>query len=147
MFKDFLSGIIALSFFGTICEMIMPKGAIEKYFKLAFGFMMMFVLVSPVTKSIDSTEFEFSFDELMSNEEISAKNDYYILKMHEENIQKQVLERVGGNAQVYVEIFADGTVKSVTIRGVRVNDTVINELKTMLGCENITNIQGDNIDN
>ncbi len=147
MFKDFLTGIIALAFFGTVCEMIMPKGAIEKYFKLAFGFMMMFILISPVAKGINGTKFEFSFDELMSNEEISAKNDYYILKMHEENIQKQVLEKVGDNAQVFVEVFTDGTVKSVTIRDVNVHDTVINELKTTLGCENITNIQGDDIDN
>lgn len=143
MFKEFVISIISLAFLCTVSDMIMPEGSMKKYFKLAMGFMMMCVLISPVTKIIDIAPFEFSFKQDMSNEEISAKSDAYILKMHEENIREHILNIIGNNAEAFVEINSDGTVKNVVIRCSYVSEGTLKSLKSELGCENIKVISED----
>ena len=138
MLKTFLQSVIALAFLGTVCDMMMPENAVKKYFKLTFGFMMIFILINPLTKNINTTDFEFSFDEFMSNEEIKSTSDSYILKMHEENISNYVSEKTGCKSeQIFVELYSDGAVKSVAIRDAVVPYGIIADLKIELGCEKI----------
>lgn len=147
MFKEFAINIIALAFLGAVLEMITPNGTMRKYFKLVMGFMMMLALISPIKKGADMGNFEFSFDAETSEEEIQAKSNAYILKLHEDNIVNYIKSYLGQDTEVFVEIFSDGNVKSVSIQGKYVSEEKLATIKSELGCENIKVIGGDNVEN
>lgn len=137
MFKEFMTGVISLAFLCTISNMLMPEGTLKKYLSLTFGFMMIATLIMPMVKIKDCEPFEFSFDYDMNSEEINAKSDAYILELHEENIRKHIKELFGENAEVFIELYADGRVKSVDIYTEKFNLTDLEKLKKTLGCDNI----------
>ncbi len=147
MFKEFAVNVISLAFLGSIVEMISPEGTIKKYIKLIMGFMMIAILIAPFGKNSHIPQFEFSLDYDITNEEIRAKSDAYTLKLHEENIVNYVKSVLGENVEVFVEIYTDGNVKSVTVRGISVGEDVLNSLKNELGCEKIEVISGDDFEN
>ena len=137
MFKEFVTRVISLAFLCIVSEMIMPEGSMKKYLHLAVGFMMMCVLISPVTNLLNPESFEFSFDSEMTNEEIIAESEAYILKLHEENIREHVINIYGHECEVFVKVNSDGMVKEVIIRSDISDNLRINRLKEELGCENI----------
>lgn len=142
MIKEFIFSVVGIAFLETACEMIIPEGNMKKYFKLAMGFIMMCVLLKPVTELTDFKKFEFSFDENLTEAELRAESDAYILKIHEDNIRKKILEICGENTQVFIELYSDGNIKSIALRG-NVSDSNIMYLKEELGCENITVARGE----
>lgn len=137
MFKEFMVNIISLSFLCVVSDMLMPEGAIKKYLRLTFGFMMMCTLIMPMAEMIDIEPFEFSFDSNMSNEEITAKSDAYILKVHEKNVANYIVELFGEGTEAFVELYSDGKVKSVVIYTENNNALLTEQVKEALGCENI----------
>ncbi len=136
MIKNFICSIIGVAFLSTVCEMIAPEGKLKKYYKLIMGFVMMAVLLKPLTNISDFPTFEFSVNESITEEELLAAGNAYILKIHEENIRQKILDICGENIEVFIELFTDGRVKSVDIKG-KVNSSNIEQLKKELGCENI----------
>ena len=137
MFKDFIINVISLAFFCVISDMLMPEGTMKKYLSLTFGFMMICTLAMPLTRIINAEPFEFSFDSSMSNEEINAKSDAYILKLHEENIRAYITEIYGNDTEAFVDLYSDGSIKSVAVHTPNNDPILLKELKEILGCENI----------
>ena len=137
MFRSFFSGVIPLAFFAIVSDMLMPEGTLKKYMSLTFGFMMMCTLIAPVKSFINTTPFEFSFDAEMSNEEITAKSDAYVLKLHEENIREYIRQIIGENAEVFIDLYSDGQVREVIIYTDTNNPLLLSQLKQTLGCDNI----------
>lgn len=137
MFKEFMISIISLSFLCVVSDMLMPEGALKKYLRLTFGFMMMCTLIMPMTKIIDIEPFEFSFDNGIGNEEIAAKSDAYILKKHEENVANYITELFGEGTEAFIELYSNGSVKGVVIYTENSNASLAEEVKRTLGCENI----------
>ena len=109
----------------------------KKYLKLVFGFMIMSALLNPVTKLKQTEPFRFSFDSEITNEEIQAKSDAYILKIHEDNIKKHIETYFNPDAEIFIELFSDGSVKSVKIYCENPDILIKEKLKSTLGCENI----------
>lgn len=137
MFKEFITSVVSLSFLAVVSDMLMPEGTMKKYLSLTFGFMMMCALIAPITKTSEIELFEFSFDSEITNDEIQAKSDAYILKLHEENIRKYIVETFGEGTEAFVQLYADGRVKGVTIYTQNQDLHLLNEMKKTLGCENI----------
>lgn len=142
MLKDFIVSVLSVVFLGTVCEMIIPDGSLKKYFKLVIGFIMMSTLIYPVKNIKSAPEFEFSFEYPMSEEEIRAESDAYILKLHEETIQNRISEICGDDVKIFTEIFSDGTIKEITLRG-NVSKSEIDKIIKETGCKNIKAINGD----
>ena len=137
MFKSFFSGVISLAFFAIVSDMLMPEGTLKKYMSLTFGFMMMCTLIAPVKSLINTAPFEFSFDAEISNEEIRAKSDAYVLKLHEDNIREYIRQIMGENAEVFIDLYSDGQVREVIIYTDTNNPLLLSQLKQTLGCDNI----------
>lgn len=143
MIKSFILSVIGTVFMGTVCEMIIPEGNLKKYFRLAMGFVMMSVLISPVKNLSELPEFEFSFTDTMTEEELRAESDAFILKLHEENIKTRIKELCGDKTEVFVEVFSDGRVKSVKLAGSSITDGIIESIKKETGCENVIFVSGE----
>ncbi|MBQ8541032.1 MAG: stage III sporulation protein AF [Clostridia bacterium] len=137
MLKSFIVSIVSISFLCIVSDMIIPEGTMKKYLKLVFGFMIMSALLAPVTKFKQTEPFRFSFDSEISNEEITAKSDAYILKIHEDNIRKHIETYFAGDTEIFIELFSDGRVKSVKIYCEKPDILIEEKLKSTLGCENI----------
>lgn len=147
MFKEFIIKVISLAFLCIVSDMLMPEGTMKKYLSLTFGFMMMCTLIMPITRVIDTEPFEFSFEGEISNEEINAKSDAYILKLHEENVRKYVIDAFGEGTDAFVELYSDGSIKSVVVYTKKDDAILIGKLKETLGCENIKVIKRNENDN
>lgn len=136
MIKNFIFSVIGISFLSTACEMLIPEGKMKKYYKLVMGFIMMCVLINPISNITTFEKFEFSFSESITEEELLAESEAYILQMHKENIEKRIKEICGEETQAFIELYADGLVKSVVLKGnVTMEKLVL--LKEELGCEDI----------
>ncbi len=137
MLKDFVVSIASISFLCVISHMITPEGTMKKYIKLVFGFLVMSTLLMPAIKIKETEPFSFSFDSEISNEEINAKSEAYILKIHEDNIRKHVESYFDSSPEVFVELFSDGRVKSVKVYCDNPDFLIMEKLKSELGCESI----------
>lgn len=142
MFKEFTVNVIALAFLATACEMIIPEGGMKKYFNLFMGFMMMLVLIKPFTFIHDIPRLDLTFDTEMTNEEIEAKSNAYILQKHKENIISYIKESTGCEGEIFVELYSDGKIRSVVIKNADITNDESDRLKEELGCDNIE-ITGD----
>ena len=138
MIKEFITKIAGVVFLGTACDMLIPEGNLKKYYKLAMGFIVICVLTKPLVGFVEIPSFEFTDIETMSEEEILAQSDAYILKMHEDNIKSEIEKIVGENTEVYVRLYSDGRVKSVWLKGGNLVNEKIEEIKNLTGCEDIT---------
>ena len=132
-----LTSIAGAIFISVVCEMIMPEGSVKKYVRLAIGFMMISVIISPFTKGIELPELDFEIEAGFSKEELEARNDAYILDIHRKNIEKRAEEMCGEGAKAYAEVFSDGTVHSVRIEAEGDISYMLPEIKKEFGCENI----------
>lgn len=141
MIKTIIISIIGIVCVSTICDMIMPEGSIKKYYKLAMGFITMCVILSPITGIKDISQYEFSFDGGMSEEELRAESDAMVLSMHKTTIINRVKEITGTKKEVFVEIYSDGRVKSISIYK-PVTDEAISKIQQETGCTDIK-ILGD----
>lgn len=142
MIKELIISVIGIAFLSVACEMIMPEGKMKKYYKLVIGFILMCVLMQPLSSITEFKEFEFSLGENITEEELLAESEAYILKFHEENIKNHVLDMCSDGTEVFVDLYSDGLVKSVVIRG-NIAEGNLAYLKKELGCENITVKNGD----
>lgn len=137
MIKSFISGIAGAVFLAVACEMIMPEGCMKKYIRLAMGFVMISVMISPFINGAKLPEFEFDFDSAYTEEELTAQSRAYILSYHRENVEKRAREICGEGSKAYAEINSDGSVKSVRIESVNNVENKRAELAEEFGCENI----------
>lgn len=137
MIKSFISGIIGVVFLSVACEMIMPEGSMKKYIRLAMGFIMISVLISPFLKGGKTVELEFDFDSAYSEEELIAKSNAYILMYHRENIEKRAEEICGEGSKAYAEVNSDGSVRMVSIQSENNLENKRDALVKEFGCENI----------
>lgn len=137
MIKSFISGIVGVVFLAVACEMIMPEGCMKKYIRLAMGFVMISVMISPFIKGAKLPEFEFEFDSAYTEEELTAQSNAYILMYHRKNIEKRAREICGEGAKAYAEVNSDGSVKSIRIESENNIENKRAELVKEFGCENI----------
>lgn len=144
MIKEFLLTLVGVVFLSTACEMLIPNGSVKKYYQLAIGFVVMCVMVKPLTNIIQFSDFEFTFDSEMSEAQMQAESNAYILKLHEENIRKRIIEICGRDTDVFVELFTDGRVKSIRMRGEGIGADKILKIKEEMGTDNVEIVSGEN---
>lgn len=145
--KSFIAQIAGAVFISVVCEMIMPKGSVKKYVRLAIGFMMTAILLSPLSGSVKLPEIDTFFDGAYTKEELDAKSEAYVLDVHRRNIEKRAEELCGEGAKAYAEVFSDGRVKSVRIESGRDLSLVLPRLKKEFGCEDIEVLESDEDEN
>lgn len=147
MIKEFIISIVSMVFLCTVCEMLMPEGKLKKYFHLVVGFIMMCVLMKPFAKDIVSTEeFWIDFDTEITEEELRAESEAYILRLHEENLKNRIKEICGDETEVFIELYSDGQVKAITIHGTITQEN-IRDVVNEIGCEDIKVIVGEDDEN
>lgn len=137
MIKTFILSILGAAFFVTLCEMIIPDGSLKKYIKLTLGFVMISVLLSPFKNKEYFNSVNFYLESDFSEEKLLAESEAYVLQIHKDNIERRVREFCWGEPKIFIELFSDGRVKSVVIKGGKTEKSSIEMLKQELGCENI----------
>lgn len=144
MIRSFVSEIVGVVFLSAACEMLMPEGTMKKYVRLAIGFVMIAVFMSPFTKEAEAPRLSFDFGSAYSEEELRAQSDAYVLEFHRKNIEERAVEICGEGSSAHAEVYSDGQVKSVTITADRDMGDKLPKLKEEFGCENIVIVGGGN---
>lgn len=147
MIKSIVSVLIETTFVCTICEMIIPDGSMKKYFRLVMGFVIMCVLVKPLANLKNTEIGKIEFDFAMSEEEMRAESEAYILRLHKDNIEKRVKEITNENCSVFADIDTEGYVLSVTVKGDGITQSMISLIKNETGCDDIRIVSGDKDEN
>lgn len=147
MIKNLILTLIGTVFICTISGMILPEGNMKKYFRLAIGFIIMCVLLSPFGQIDKIDTYKFEFDGGMSENELRAGSEAYMIQLHKENIIRRIKEIAGEKCDVFVQIHSDGNVASITITGDNVSQNTINAIKTEIGCENVKIVSGEESEN
>lgn len=86
-----ITGVILLS---VLCEMILPEGQINRYIRVIFSFITIFVIIAPLPKLIGK---EIDFSQLFSSYDSSLQEDY----LYEINLNK--LDAITNDLQKEIE--------------------------------------------
>lgn len=86
-----ITGVILLS---VLCEMILPEGQINRYIRVIFSFITIFVIIAPLPKLIGK---EIDFSHLFSSYDSSLQEDY----LYEINLNK--LDAITNDLQKEIE--------------------------------------------
>ena len=68
-----LLSIIGIVIIGVIIDLVMPEGSISKYIKSVFSFIVILIIISPLTK-VDN--FNLTLDNFISNNKIAVDEEY-----------------------------------------------------------------------
>lgn len=142
--KEFILTVCGVVFLATAGEMILTEGVFKKYYKLALGFVIMCTLMEPLLNLEQPRTFEFTNTEAMSENEICALSNAYILKLHKENIEKHIMGICPRITMVNVEVSSDGTIFSAKLKGEGVSEADVFIIKEDIGCENVEVINAEN---
>ncbi len=145
--KNMILLLIGTVFVCTLCEMIIPEGNMKKYFRLVLGFVVLCVVLKPVGEFKGEEIFSFEFEDSLTEEEMRAESEAYILQLHKENIAKRVREIIGVECKVFVNVSSAGEVVSINIVSGGVTEDVLYKIKKETGCDNIKILSGDNDEN
>lgn len=113
-----IAGIVLLS---VIIELILPNGAMNKYIKSIFGFIIMLVILTPIPKllnqNIDISSF-FQSDTIKVDKDYLEQINFDKLCSIQKDIEQDISTYGYKNVKVYIssDIFDNSfTIKSVTI--------------------------------
>ncbi len=123
MLKEYATGIIVVSVFAMLCEMLMPEGNLKRYSKVVVGLIVMLVIVGPITKLPFYAE-TFVMPALdtsgqLSQEELAMREAEAIERQFEADLaarmEQDVLETCGETVavQVTVQLGEDGMVNGI----------------------------------
>lgn len=135
--SSWLKDIVVLFILITIAELIMPKGNMKKYINMVIGLLIIFTIISPITKLINSDyNFEqavmnYSKTEIESNVEIKEFNrqqDKLIEKVLKDRISEEITELIHSNTDYSVINIKIGIVQDKT----NVEHIVINFLEIII---------------
>ena len=68
-----LLSIIGIVIIGVIIDFVMPESSISKYIKSVFSFIVILIIISPLTK-VDN--FNLTLDNFISNNKIAVDEEY-----------------------------------------------------------------------
>lgn len=116
--KQYLLIIIWTMLFVIVVEMIFPSSELKKYLKLVLGFVMVYIIASPVIKVITSTpllesgslssyvqfyEGQLSNGQYTPYEEERKKQEENVLAIYKEQVESQLTAMIETNLPVEVE--------------------------------------------
>lgn len=122
--KDYLLVIIWTMLFVIIIEMIFPASDLKKYLKLVLGFIMVYIIASPIIKVVTSTplveagslsgyvqfyEQQLSEGQYTSYEEERKKQEENVLSIYKDQMESQIKTLIETNLPVEVEAFSSET--------------------------------------
>lgn len=129
--REWIITIISVIVFVTFVEILIPNSSHKKYLNVVVGFLLMIVILSPLTKLIGG---EIDFEEGVirtSNQlelataknrinNIQLSNDEAVIKLYKNEISKQLKGRIEQNTgfiveEIHVEVVEDSTSPSFGI--------------------------------
>ena len=84
-FSTWLLSVVGVVILGVLIDVVLPEGNINKYIKAVFAFVIILVIVSPLTK-LDSVV--VSLENLMKENEIQLDEDYIF------SLNKKILNQI-----------------------------------------------------
>lgn len=122
--KAYLLVIIWTMLFIIIIEMIFPSSELKKYLKLVLGFIMMYIIASPIIQVVTSTpwveagslsgyvqfyEEQFMEGKYTSYDEERKKQEEGVLAIYKEQMENQIKGLIETNLPVVVEALSSET--------------------------------------
>ncbi len=130
-----MSGYIELlgaaAVLGALMDMLVPDGSFKKYCRLASGFMIVAVMLSPLTEAFPSIDMSTAG---LSTQEAEAEARARILIEHKQNLERIIGAEFPGS-EVYVEVDGEGNVFRVTMNGEADEAAVREYLRESMGVE------------
>lgn len=125
LIRDWIITIISVIIFVTFVEILVPSSNYKRYINVVVGFLLMIVILNPLTKLI-SGEIDFGEGIIRTSNQIelaTAKNrinnieysnNEAVVKLYKSEISKQLKSRIEQNTEyivedVLVEVFDDST--------------------------------------
>lgn len=87
-FSTWLLSVVGVVILGVLIDVVLPEGNTNKYIKAVFAFVIILVIVSPLTK-LDSVD--VSLENLMKENEIQLDEDYIF------SLNKKILNQINEN--------------------------------------------------
>lgn len=87
-FSSWLLSVVGIVILGVLIDVVLPEGNVNKYIKAVFAFVIILVIISPLTK-IDSVD--VSLENLIKENEIQLDEDYLF------SLNKKILDQINEN--------------------------------------------------
>ena len=130
-FTAYLRSLGAAVIISALTDMLAPEGSFKKYCRLACGFMVVAVMLSPVTGRLTADGFKAP---LLDTAAAEAQARARVLDRHRENLEAITEARFPG-CTAAVEVDIDGGVTSLTVEGAGDAAAVMEYAKNELGLE------------
>lgn len=115
--KEYMTTLGTVLMLIAFANMIIPEGGIKKYVSLAMGFLVITAALSILPAKIE--DFSFSAESFeLSEKDIAAaqaESRAQAMKLHKENLQKEIEKHMRHGSKAYVEVTDNGEIISVTL--------------------------------
>ncbi len=129
--KEYIKALGAAVILSALIDMLVPDGGFKKYCRLVCGFMIVAVMLSPVTGGLSKISLE---TESIDAEAAEAEARARILMEHKSNLEGIIEGELDG-CEAYVEVDGDGNVIRVTLEGAEDEAAARDYLRDELGVE------------
>ena len=128
---DYVRSLGAAVVLSALIDMLSPEGSFKKYCRLVCGFVIMAVMLSPVTSG-------FSLGELsgpaLDTAAAEAQARARVLTEHKSNLETITEARFPG-VRAYIEVDSDGSVTALTVKGAEDPEAVLEYARSELNLE------------
>ncbi len=127
--KEYINSLGAAVILSALIDLISPEGDFKKYCRMVCGFMVIAVMLSPVTHEFSLENTGGQAPDLDAAE---AQARARVLTEHKRNLEA-VLEERFPPAKAYVEVDSEGNVTSVTLDGAPDRDAALEFIEREFG--------------
>lgn len=131
--SDYIRTVGAAVVLAALMDMLVPDGSFKGYCRLAFGFVLLAAVLSPLTgtPAVPSVADLYSAPDAAAAE---AEARARILLKHRENLE-ELIEREFAGCEAYVEVDGEGEVVAVTVENAADAEAVRDFVRRELGVD------------
>lgn len=139
--REYIITVAAAAVAAAVADIFAPKDW-SKYIRIAVGFLILSVILVPVTKFRDTKILSPTGTYNVSDEPLKNKVSEQLRQNIERDIKERLNEEYGVEAEVTVEIDANENgdikgVKAIEVRAWKNPDGMLERLKNIYGCDRI----------
>lgn len=129
--KEYIEALGAAVILSALIDMLVPEGGFRKYCRLVCGFMVIAVMLSPLTGQISFIDLG---GQTVDAEAAELEARARILMEHKSNLERIIEEEIPGS-EAHVEVDGEGNVTRVTMEGVEDETAAREYIREAMGVE------------
>lgn len=129
--KEYIEALGAAVILSALIDMLVPEGGFKKYCRLVCGFMVIAVMLSPITGQMTDIYFD---GQTIDAEAAELEARARVLMEHRSNLEKIIESEIPGS-EAHVEVDGEGNVTRVTIEGAEDEAAAREYIREAMGVE------------